>query len=131
MIRTAIVTLDTMVANPLPAMDSGVTEVGASRNAAGMVTVDVNGRAVDDDYAGGATPAGSGDWNSVTLTKTNANVTPESSDTVVLYTDIAAPSDMLLTAVYTEAQLDNALTVSGDDDKRAGKAKSADFPSAP
>ena len=42
----------------------------AKRNAAGMVTVDVNGDA-DDDYAGGETTAGSGDWNSVTLTKTN------------------------------------------------------------
>ena len=61
----------------------------AERNAAGMVTVDVNGDA-DDDYAGGETNAGSGAWNSVMMTKTNAD---DSNDMVVIYTDIEAPSD--------------------------------------
>ena len=42
-----------------------LTTVMATRNAAGMVAVTVS----DEDYTGGETTAGSGDWNSATLTK--------------------------------------------------------------
>ena len=87
------------------------------------MTLDVNGEA-DDDYAGGETTAGSGDWNSFTLTKTDAAT--EAEDVLVIYTDIEAPSDKLLTAQYTQAQLDDAL-----DAERVAKAMSAGFPSAP
>ena len=96
----------------------------AARNAAGMVTVDVNGDAAADVYTGGETTAGSGAWNSVTLTKTDAST--EASDTVVLYTDIAAPTDSLLTTVYNQTKLDDAL-----DPERVAKAASVGFPSGP
>ena len=79
----------------------GVGPVTAKRNAAGMVTVDVNG-AVDDDYAGGETNAGSSAWNSVTMTKTNAD---DSTDMVVIYTDIEAPADELFTMQYDRTGL--------------------------
>ena len=75
----------------------GVSGVTAKRNAAGMVTVDVNGTD-DDDYAGGETNADSSAWNSVTMTKTNAN---DSTDMVVIYTDIEAPSDVPIKTRYT------------------------------
>ena len=85
----------------------------------GMVTIDVNGADEDDDYAGGATPAGSGDWNYVTMTKTDA--VDEDTDTVVLYTDIAAPADVLFSKQHelVENFLD-AATVK--------KARSDNFP---
>ena len=101
---------------------TGITVQAVTRNAAGMVTVDVNG-AADDVYAGGETTAGSGDWNSVTLTKTDAGT--EATDTVVFYTDIEAPSDKLLTAQYEQTELDDALNAD-----RVEKAASAGFPSA-
>ena len=115
--------IDTATANalPLPANASGVTEVVASRNAAGMVTVDVNGSANDDDYAGGATPAGSGAWNNVTLTKTDA--VDEDTDTVVLYTDIAAPADVLFRKQY------GGEPVNFLDANNVKKARSDNFPS--
>ena len=59
-------------AKRMPTEDSGVTVVSATRNAAGMVAVDVNDTA-DDDYAGGETNAGSSAWNNVMMTKTNSN----------------------------------------------------------
>ena len=116
------------------AFPMGITQQAVTRNAAGMVTVDVNGDD-DDVYAGGETTAGSGDWNSVTMTKTDAvGVT----DTLVIYTDIDAPTDTLLTTVYLDGAtnlLDEALAfVEMTDemtDKRDGKAKSDGFPSGP
>ena len=114
----------------LPDTPSGVTAVMATRNAAGMVTVDVNSDA-DDVYAGGETTAGDGDWNSVTMTKTDGN---EATDTVVIYTDIDAPTDTLLTTVYLDGGtnlLDQALMFENMIDKRYGKAKSDGFPSGP
>ena len=107
----------TDVANPFPDDASGVTPVMATRNAAGMVTVDVNGD-TDDVYAGGETTAGDGDWNSVTLTKTDAE---GNTDTVVLYTDIAAPADVLFSEQY--ATVTNFLA---DDNEK--KARSDNFP---
>ena len=99
------------------------------RDAAGMVTVDVNGATTADVYTGGETTAGSGDWNSVTMTKTDAvGVT----DTLVIYTDIDAPTDTLLTTVYLDGVtnlLDQALAFESMTDKRYGKAKSDGFPS--
>ena len=87
-------------------LDGGeVGAVTAKRNAAGMVTVDVNGDA-DDDYAGGETNAGSSAWNSVTMTKTNAD---DSTDMVVIYTDIEAPSDKLFSAQYLQPVRDDIL----------------------
>ena len=111
-------------ANPsaVKALPTGISVQAVTRDAAGKLTVDVNG-AADDDYAGGETTAGSGDWNSVTLMKTDAN---EATDTVVFYTDIAEPADKLLTAEYIQTELDNAL-----DAERVAKAASAGFPSDP
>ena len=103
------------------------------RNVAGMVTVDVNGAATDDAYSGGETTAGSGDWNSVTMTRTNADAT-ETTDTLVVYTDIEAPADVPIKTRYTVGevnQLDNALMFAADTDLRVGKAQSDGFPSGP
>ena len=61
---------------------------GKARNAAGMVAVTVS----DEDYTGGETTAGTGNWNGATLTK--------DTNTLVVYTDIEAPSDKLLTLQY-------------------------------
>ena len=125
-IRTAIMLPANRVgttAKPVPTADdgSGVTAVTATRNAAGMVTVDVNG-AADDVYGGGETAAGDGDWNSVTLTKTDAGT--EATDTVVIYTDIAAPKDKLFTAQYLRPTRDDIL----NDADRVKKAQSDSFP---
>ena len=101
---------------------TGITSVTAARNPAGMVTVKVSG---DDDYTGGETTAGAGDWNGATLTN--------GTKTLVVYTDIEAPADKLLTVHYSRLHLDNALTFTTDDatDKREGKAQSNGFPSEP
>ena len=85
-------------ANPLPNAMSLATEVAAKRNAASMVTVDVNTAATDDVYTGGETTASSDDWNSVTMTRTDAE---EAEDTLVIYTDIDAPADVDIETVYT------------------------------
>ena len=109
--------------DPTPAEASGVAIPVVKRDAAGKITVDVNGDTADD-YAGGETTAGSNDWNSVTMTKTD--VVTGSEDTVVIYTDIAAPTDKLLTDRYPQAELDEALAMD-----RVAKAKSDGFPSGP
>ena len=101
----------------------GVSGVTAKRNAAGMVTVDVNGPA-DDDYAGGETNAGSSAWNSVTMTKTN---TDDSTDMVVIYTDIEEPSDILFTMQYDRTM---RIDILGAAD-RVKKAQSDSFPAGP
>ena len=88
-----------------------VTLVTAARNAAGMVTVKVD----DDDYTGGETTAGTGDWNGVMLTN--------GTNTLVIYTDIEAPSDVLFTTQY--ADVTNFLS-----DDQVGKAVSGHFPTA-
>ena len=98
-------------ANVFPA---GVTAVTATRNAAGMVAVEVS----DEDYTGGETTAGAGDWNSATLTN--------GTNTLVVYTDIEAPADKLLTAEYNQDMLDDAL-----DTLRVAKVVSNGFPSSP
>ncbi len=97
-----------------------ITAVTAKRNAAGMVTVDVNGED-DDAYVGGETDASSGDWNSVTMSKTN--VGGESTDMAVVYTDIEAPSDKLFTEEYDSDARNDIL-----DADRVAKAQSDHFP---
>ena len=111
----------------MPPVDggSGVSMVSATRNAAGMVAVDVNGTADDDDYAGGETNAGSSAWNSVTMTKTNAN---DSTDMVVIYTDIEEPSDILFTVRYSQTERDNIFGT-GTLAERLKLASSDSFPS--
>ena len=116
-VQDAITAMD---AKTIPNDDmSGVSAVTAKHNAAGMVTVDVNG-AVDDDYAGGETNAGSSAWNSVVMTKTDAD---ETSDTLVIYTDIEAPADVLFTKEYP-AVTTNFLAVGVN----VAKARSDNFP---
>ena len=118
MIQTAISATGRVGTIP-KATPTGITSVTAARNPTGMVTVKVS----DDDYTGGETTAGAGDWNSATLTN--------GTNTLVVYTDIEAPADKLLTVQYTRVELDNALTFTDANDQRAGKAQSAGFPSAP
>ena len=91
-----------------------VTSVTATRNAAGMVAVKVD----DDGFTGGETTAGSGDWNGVTMTS--------GTNTLVVYTDIEAPSDKDFKDKYGADVLNNALA--GDN---VGYVASAGFPSAP
>ena len=110
-------------ADATPDEASGVAIPVVKRDAAGKITVDVNGDTADD-YAGGETTASSNDWNSVTMTKTD--VVTGSEDTVVIYTDIAAPTDKLLTAQYEQMHLDEALA-----EARVAKAQSDGFPSGP
>ena len=137
-IRAAILTDNNRVGTDTKAVPntlSGVVAVPgvvAKRNAAGMVTVDMNG-AADDVYTGGATTAGSGSWNSVTMTRSDA--VSGATDTLVIYTDIDAPKDTLLTTVYLVdgANLLDAALAHGNDmtDARYGKAQSDGFPSGP
>ena len=114
---------------------SGVSGVAVTRDADDKLTVDVNGAETDDVYADvdGETTAGSGDWNSVTMTRTDAGT--EAEDTLVIYTDIDAPADVDIETVYTtdggDNLLDNALMFANTDDVRYGKAQSDDFPSVP
>ncbi len=109
------------------ATGSGVSAITATRDAAGMIAVDVNGEN-PDDYSGGTAMAGSGDWNAVMLTMTDAAT--EATDTLVIYTDIDAPADTLFRTVYTgvtnflgAAHADNA------DQADPAKASSSHFPS--
>ena len=106
----------------------GVTGVTATRNAADLVAVDVNGSAADDDYTGGETNAGSSTWNRVTMTKTNAD--DDSTDMVVIYTDIEAPSDMLFTERYDQGARDDIFASDTLAD-RLKLAQSDSFPSGP
>ena len=108
-------------AQPLPSTTSGATAVAATRDAAGAVAIDVNG-ATDDVYAGGEVTADASGWTSATLTRTN---TDESTDTLMIYTDIEAPADKLFTDQYDRATRDNIL----NDADRATKAASGEFPS--
>ena len=85
-----------IVRKPFPPTGASVTGVTAERDADDLVTVDLNGE-LDDDYADNEITAGSGDWNSVTMTKTNAD---DTTDTVVVYTDIAAPTDADFGTLY-------------------------------
>ena len=119
MIQKAIdtsVTAQTDMAHQFP---TGIASVMATRNAAGMVTVDVNGD-VADDYmdVDGETIAGSGDWNGVTMTS--------GTNTLVVYTDIEAPSDKDFNVAYPGTLLDDALS-----DNLVAKAMSDGFPSVP
>ena len=124
-VRTAIELTDNRVGTTAKLSPTGITatEISVTRDADGAVTIDVNG---DDDnlYAGGEVTAGDGAWTSATLTKTDAGT--EATDTLVIYTDIAAPKDKLFTAEYTQAMLDDALN-----EARLAKAMSSGFPSAP
>ena len=105
------------------AFPTGITEQAVTRDAADKITVDVNG-AIADAYVGGEATAGSGAWNKVTLTKTDA--VTEAMDTVVFYTDIAAPSDKKFTDQYMQTVLDDALLTA-----TVSKVMSAGFPSEP
>ena len=107
-------------ANDLPETASGVTEVTATRDAAGMVNIDVNGT-VTDAYTGGSVSAGSSDWTPATLTKTDA--VAQSQDTVMIYTDIEAPADVLFTTEYADDLTDILET-----DALAKLAMAAQFP---
>ena len=100
---------DMYVADLLPADASGVRQVVPSR-AAGKLTVDVNGPDEDDVYAGGENTAGSSAWNYVMMTKTDA---ASAEDTVVIYTDIAAPADVQLTKHYDLGERTDILRVPG------------------
>ena len=105
---------------------SGVATPAITRNVAGMTTIDVNGDD-DDEYAGGENTAGSGDWNSFTLTKTNdEGADTESSDTVVLYTDIDAPSDKKFIDQYDREEVRDNILADAD---RVKLAASSYFPS--
>ena len=75
------------IARTTPGGTSAVDSVGAERDGAGNVTVDVNGED-DDEYDGGETTADASGWTGVTLTRTNDN---DTADMVVIYTDIEAP----------------------------------------
>ena len=57
----------------------------------------------DDVYTGGETTAGSGDWNSVTMTRTDASA--EAEHTLVIYTDIDAPADKKFNDKYDDKTL--------------------------
>ena len=102
------------------AFPNGITEQAVTRDAAGAIAVDVNG-IEDDEYSGGEATAGSDAWNSVTMTKADAT---ETEDTVVFYTDIAAPEDKLFTAQYN---LETRANILGDPE-RVKKAQSDSFP---
>ena len=108
----AAITAETIEAKTLPdGTGADVAAVVATRDAAGMITIDVNGNS-DDDYAGGAATAGSGDWNSVTMTKDDAD---DSTDTLVISTDIAAPT---ATAISDHADYSNgalSITIAAGD----------------
>ena len=111
----------TATAKATPTDDaSGVTGVTATRNAAGMVAVDVNGNDVADDYVDvdGETIAGSGGWNGVTMTS--------GTNTLVVYTDIEAPTDRDFGDKYPSDVLNDALAVGN-----VGNVASDGFPSAP
>ena len=79
----------------LPNTDADIAAPVVKRAGDGTVTIDVNG-AEDDVYAGGETTAGSGDWNSVMLTRTDDAT--KATDIVAIYTDIEAPTPTMLTA---------------------------------
>ena len=99
---------------------SGVLAVTAKRSVAGAVTVDVNEAANDDVYEGGETTARSGAWNSVVMTKTDAD---DTTDTLVIYTDIEAPADKPFNDIYMGVREDILGTL-----QRVKKAQSASFP---
>ena len=134
---SAVVATD--AAPMMPGTGSDVDGVVLKRDTDGTVTIDFNGRD-DDEYDGGEVDAGSGDWTTAVLTRANSD---DSTDTIVVYTDIEGPEDQLLTGAgrddealpggpyaYTRAELDNALQVDGTKDF-IGNAKSSDFPSGP
>ena len=98
--------------------------VTAKRSVADAVTVDVNGDD-DDVYEGGETAAGSGAWNSVMMTKPNSDAT-DSTDTLVIYTDIEAPADKPFNMQYDRAARLNIL----NDANRVKLAQSDSFPTA-
>ena len=89
----------TTVGPTLPTSLADIAAPVVERDAAGKITVDVNTAATDDVYSGGEITAGSGDWNSVWLMKTDD--TTKATDTVVIYTDIEAPKATPLTAEET------------------------------
>ena len=106
--------VDTAVAMP---SGGDVTGVTAERDADGVVTIDVNGEE-EDDYTGGTTNADSGDWNSATLMK--------GTNTLVVYTNVEAPSDQDFADAYRTEVLNDALLVA-----TVGKVAAAGFPSEP
>ena len=111
------------VTNSAKLFPLGITAQEITRDADGTLTVDVNGK-VEDVYMGGEGTAGSDAWNSVIMTKTDALGT---EDTLVIYTDIAEPEDVLLTTRYGESVLADVLA----DSLNVEKAQSDGFPSDP
>ena len=103
------------------APSGGDVAVTAKRNASGMVAVDVNGDD-DDVYDGGDANAHASGWTAVTLTRTNA--ADDSTDTVVIYTDISAPDDAVFIVHYDRATRDNIL----NDADRVKLAMADEFP---
>ncbi len=126
MVRKAIATPGTGTENALPVDASGVERVKASRNVAGTVTIDVNADDEDDVYAGGEVTAGSGDWNSVTLTMTDP--VDADTDTVVLYTDIEAPADVDFGTVYVSGTNFLANELNAPTKGNVAKALADNFP---
>ena len=104
MVRAAFVVSQVSAMPNLLPMEIAEADLIVKRSVAGMVTVDVNG-ATDDVYTGGETTAGSGDWNSVTMTRTDAAA--EAEHTLVIYTDIDAPADRKFNDKYDDDMRDN------------------------
>jgi hypothetical protein len=112
------------------AFPTGITELAATRDAAGTVMIDVNGD-TDDVYAGGEVSAGSGAWTSATLTKTDVGT--EAIDTLVIYTDIEEPADKLFTLQYSQAVRDGIFSegTATEQAARLKMARASGFPSGP
>ena len=123
-IRTAINLVGNRVGTSAKAFPNGITELAATRDAAGTVMIDVNGDS-DDVYAGGEVAASSGAWTSATLTKTDVGT--EAIDTLVIYTDIEEPADKLFTEQYTQAVRDDIFQAPA----RLKLARASGFPSGP
>ena len=112
-VKIQMAIMGSRVGTEAKASPTGIT-VTATRKA-GMVTVKVS----DDDYTGGETTAGVGDWNGATLMN--------GTNTLVVYTDIEAPSDKLFTAQYDQTARDDILS----SDANVKLARSDSFPSEP
>ena len=122
-IRAAIVLLDNRVGEVAKGFPTGISEVIATRKA-GKVMIDVNGD-TDDVYTGGEVSADNDAWTSAMLTKTDE--ASEATDTLVIYTDIEAPSDKLFTLQYSQIVRDNIF----GELARLKMARASGFPSGP
>ena len=89
-----------IIAFPRITDDVTVTGVTTKRNAAGVVTVALTG-ADADEFTGGDASAGTV-WSSGTLMRTNDD---KSEDTIVVYTDVAAPTPTTLRLQLTMGEV--------------------------